>query len=223
MAIKEKYKNKLGDIMALLKIYKDWDSNGQNRKWCEKNYINHTLMKRTRKYVKELNRVKINYGRISDKYAFNQKGTGIDVVPDFKNFRDKNNRVFENIMRLPAAGNSLNERILMSFYIGFIPFICFRNKKGGNFISCCSLENKPIMLNNKSFVEKKAVSSKVVATEIFWSNKEAPLKINMFCPVLKSLEENVNKIMKALEIQCTTKKIVLESDKSGFKPNYKRL
>jgi HrpA-like RNA helicase len=218
LSIKDSFKNNISDLLALLNIYNKWDKAGQNRQWCVKNYISHTMMKRTRKYIKQLSNIHINLTNINKKTIKKENGTG-DVIPDFKEFNN-NDLVFENYLN--KGINSLNDRIMMCIYIGYLPLICFKHK-GNYYISCNSAENKNIQLNNKSFVNKSAItkSKYIIPEQIFWTNTQAPLKINMLNTVIRSLENNVNKMVSILNINCSTQKRELK--KSKFIPNYKRL
>jgi HrpA-like RNA helicase len=218
LRIKDSYKNNISDLLALLKIYNDWDNKGkQSRQWCVRNYISHTMMKRTRKYINQLSSIRVNLDGVKRKSIKRDSGTGNDI-PDFKDF-NKNELVFENYINIKGG---LNERILMCIYIGYLPLICFKSNKSNYYISCNSAENKNIQLNSKSFVNKSAIKAgKVIAEQIFWTNRSAPLRINMFTLITRSLESNVNKMMSVLEMKCTTQKRELK--KSNFIPNYKRL
>jgi HrpA-like RNA helicase len=218
LQIRDRYKNNVSDLLALLKIYNDWDTTGkQSRQWCVRNYISHTMMKRTRKYIQQLSGIRINLNRIEQKSIKKESGTG-ESIPDFKSF-SRNNLVFENYMRVNGG---INERIMMSVYIGYLPLMCFKHNKGGNYyISCNSAENKNIQLNSKSFVNKSAITKLVVPEQIFWTNREAPLRINMFSVITRGLERNVNKMMSTLNMTCSTQKRELQ--KSDFIPNYTRL
>lgn len=220
LSIKDKYKNSLSDILALLKIYNDWDKSGQQRKWCERNYISHSLMKRTRMYIKQLSYIRINMHNVANKFiGENRKLTSRATPPNFKFFN--NSLVFENKLQLKSG--SINERILMSYYIGYIPYICFK-KKGKTYNSCNSTENINIQLNTRSFVNKNTVTDFIIPTEIFWSNIEMPLRINIFSNIMNTLATNINYIMKELHINCNTHKKELQINaKNSFKPNYKRL
>jgi HrpA-like RNA helicase len=218
LRIRDSYKNGISDFLALLKIYDNWDKIGkQKRQWCVSNYISHTMMKRTRKYIKQLSSIRINLDNTKQKSIKSEPGTGINI-PDFKDMNN-NKLVFENYMN---TSGSINERILMCIYIGYLPMMCFKANKGNYYISCNSAENKNIQLNNKSFVNKSSINGgKVIAEQIFWTNKQAPLKLNMFSIITKGLKNNVDKMMKILEMTCSTQKRELK--KSDFVPNYKRL
>jgi HrpA-like RNA helicase len=218
LRIRDGYKNNVSDLLTLLKIYNDWDTKGKkSREWCVSNYISHTMMKRTRKYIKQLSSIRVNLNSVERKSIKREKGTAIDV-PDFKDF-NKNELIFENYMNIKGG---INERILMSIYIGYLPMICFKSNKGGKYyISCNSAENKNIQLNNKSFVNKSAITKYIIPEQIFWTNRDAPLRINMFNVITRGLERNVNKMMSVLKMECTTQKRELQ--KTDFIPNYKRL
>lgn len=214
LRIRDGYKNNISDLLALLKIYNDWDAAKQSRQWCVSNYISHTMMKRTRKYLKDLGNIRINLNSASKKSIKKEHGTGEDI-PNFKSF-NRNELVFENSLR----AKSLNERIMMCVYIGYLPLMCFKHK-GNYYISCNSAENKNIQLNSKSFVNKSAITKSIIPEQIFWANREAPLRINMFSIIMRGLEGNVNKMMKMLDMTCSTQKRELK--KTNFIPNYTRL
>ena len=193
-------------------------------------------MKRTRKYLRELKNIRVNMKRIGNKYNDQNTNEVLKSIkktkaPTFKYF--KNDLVFENYLRLPSG--SINERILMSFYIGYIPYICF-SSRGNYYMSCNSAENRNIQLNYRSFVTKSNKKNQrqnnnkkndnndfIIPTEIFWTNIEAPLRVNMYSKVMKGLNKNVKDIMVKLKIYCNTNKKALKVDINSFKPNYQRL
>lgn len=210
LKIRNKYKNSTSDLLSLLNIYNDWDKSGQDHKWSINNYINHSTMKKTRQYMKLLNRIYVDFKMIKLKFI----GENI-MIPFYKN---KNSFVFENKIKT----DSYNEKLLLCIYIGYIPLICFK-KNNNTFLSCNSSDNKNINLNNKSLVNKKNINNYVIPVQIFWSNINRPLKINILTIITKKLEKRIKFIFNNLDISCGSYKKILSVDKKKFKPNYIRL
>lgn len=213
--LRKQYKNDNSDILALLKIYDNWDKNGKSRAWSINNYINHSLMKKTNRFIKTLNNVNINLKKSSSMYMENLDST---AVPNFSKLN--NSLVFENKYYSDLIKLSLNDKILVCYYIGYIPYICFK-LTGNYYLSCNSSENKNISLNQKSFVNKNNITDIIIPNQIFWSNIDAPLKINIITSIKPSLRKILEKIMGDLEILCIKQKKKLKESK--FVPKYNRL
>lgn len=209
--IKDKYKNNYSDLIALLRIYNDWEKNGMNRKWCVENYMNYSLLKRVSRNLSNLF-VKHNYSNIAMNFV------NLEDKKDKLNF---NKFVFENRIKLGDTATTY-DKILMCSYIGLLPLTIFK-AKANNYLSCNAEKNKNIQIDHKNFVVRNSVKLQVVPIDIMWLNLNSPLKVSLFSNVSPKLERHFNYMLKELNMECTSNKIKLKIDLVDFKPNYTRL